>query len=147
MPFVKVWVHYVWTTKNRQPLIADEFRHLVFDHIRENARIKEIYLDCIGGYREHAHCLVSLGIEQTIGNTAKLLKGESSHWINQQGFCKTKFRWQHEYFAVGVCESIIDKTRAYIQRQELHHRTKPFDGEFDTMIRKYGFQRYRDDDA
>lgn len=147
MPFVKVWVHYVWTTKNRQPLLGDSFRHLIFDHIRENARLKEIYLDCIGGYREHVHGLVSLGTEQTIGNIAKLLKGESSRWINQQGFCKTRFQWQHEYFAVGVCESIIEKTRAYIQRQELHHRTKSFDGEFDAMISKYGFQRYRDDDA
>jgi len=145
MPHVKVWVDYVWTTKNREPLLTDDIRHLVFDHIRENARAKGIYLDHIGGYREHAHSLISLGVDQTLANIPKLLKGESSHWINQQGLCKTKFAWQHEYFVVGVCESIIERTRAYIQRQEIHHRAKPFDAEFDQMLRKYGFERYHDD--
>ena len=147
MPFVKVWIHYVWATKKREPMLHDEIRHSVFDHIRENARSKDIYLDHIGGYREHVHCLVSLGTDQTIGNIVKLLKGESSHWINQEKLCKTRFSWQHEYFAVGVCESLIEKTRGYIQRQEIHHRTKPFGDEFDQMVRKFGFQRYRDDDA
>lgn len=145
MPFVKVWVHFVWATKMREPHLTDEIRHMVFDHIRNYAREKGIYLDNIGGYVEHVHCLVSLGTDQTIANIAKLLKGESSHWINQQRLCKTKFGWQHEYFAVGVGESIIERTRSYIQRQEIHHRTRPFESELDAMVEKYGFRRYPDD--
>jgi len=76
-----------------------------------------------------------------------MLKGESSHWINQQGLILQKFQWQHEYFAVGVGESILDRTRDYIRNQEKHHSKKPFKHEFDAMIQKYGFQRYKDDDA
>lgn len=76
-----------------------------------------------------------------------MLKGESSHWINQQGLIPQKFQWQHEYFAVGVGESILDRTRDYIRNQEKHHSKKPFKDEFDAMIQKYGFQRYKDDDA
>jgi putative transposase len=147
MPYLKVWIHFVWTTKRRQPWLTDDIRHLVFEHIRENARKKDIYIDHIGGYREHVHCLVSLGSDQKISEVIKLLKGESSHWINQSGLCKTKFSWQHEYFAVGVCESIIDKTRSYIQQQEIHHRSKGFDVEFESMIHKYGFTRHQDDEA
>lgn len=147
MPHVKVWVHFVWTTKNRLPLLTDDIRQRVFQHIRENARAKGIFLDYINGYREHVHCLISLGTEQTISQIVKLLKGESSHWINQQKLCATKFQWQHEYFAVGVCESILDRTRDYIRNQEQHHSKKTFEVEFDAMIRKYGFQRFKDDDA
>lgn len=146
MPHVKVWVHFVWTTKNRLPLLTDSIRQRVFHHIKENARVKGIFLDHINGYREHVHCLISLGTEQTLSWIVKMLKGESSHWINQEKLCSTKFQWQHEYFAVGVGESILDKTRAYIRNQEEHHRIKPFDAEFDSMIRKYGFKRFRDDD-
>lgn len=67
--------------------------------------------------------------------------------INQQELIRQKFQWQHEYFAVGVGESILDKTRDYIMSQEKHHSNKSFDDEFDALIRKHGFQRYKDDDA
>lgn len=137
----------MWTTKNRMPLLTDEIRQRVFQHIRENARAKGIFLDHINGYVEHVHCLISLGTDQTIAEIVKLLKGESSHSINQQNLCAGKFQWQHEYFAVGVCESILDKTRDYIRNQEAHHSRKPFGDEFDAMIKKYGFKRFSDDDA
>ena len=118
----------------------------MFDHIKENARRKGIFLEVIGGYREHVHCLVSLGTEQTIAEIVKLLKGESSHWINQSELCREKFQWQHEYFAVSVSESIVDKVRAYIRGQEKHHSRQPFEIEFDQMIKKFGFERFEDDE-
>ena len=146
MPHVKVWIHFVWTTKNRLPLLTDDIRHRVFEHIRQNAKLKGIFLDHINGWVEHVHCLISLGTEQTISEIVKLLKGESSHWINQQGLTKSKFQWQHEYFAVGVSESVVTKVRTYIRGQAEHHRKQPFDAEFQKMIEKFGFERYKDDD-
>lgn len=146
MPHVRVWIHFVWTTKGRFPYLTDDIRQKVFGHIRENAHQKGIFLDHINGYVEHVHCLVSLGTDQTIGEIVKLLKGESSHWINQQKLTKAKFQWQHEYFAVGVSESVVDKVRAYIRGQEEHHRKQPFETEFDAMMKKFGFDRFADDD-
>ncbi len=66
MPFVKVWIHFVWSTKNREPFLKDEIRPNVFQHIQENAKEKGIYLDFINGYTDHVHCLISLGTDQTI---------------------------------------------------------------------------------
>lgn len=136
----------VWSTKNRLPFLTDDIRPTVFQHIRENAKSKDIFLDFINGYWEHVHCLISLGVEQTIAETVKLIKGESSHWINKNGLTPKRFEWQHEYFAVGVCESLIDRTRNYIRNQEAHHGKKSFDEEFDLMLKKYGFQRFEDAD-
>lgn len=144
MPYVKVWIHLVWTTKNRKPLLTDAIRARVFEHIRQNAKAKGIFIDHINGYREHVHILISLGTDQKISEIVKLLKGESSHWVNQSGLSATKFQWQHEYFAVGVSESIVDKVRAYIRKQEEHHSRQPFEDEFDAMIRKFGFTRHAD---
>jgi len=144
MRYVKVWIHLVWSTKNRQPFLRDEIRPGIFQHMRDNAKKKDIFLDFINGYREHVHGLVSLGTEQTISNIVKLMKGESSHWINQNNLIDLKFEWQHEYFAVSVCESLIDKTRDYIRNQEAHHSRKGFDEEFELMLKKYGFQRFED---
>jgi putative transposase len=99
MGYIKIWVHLVWTTKNHKPLLSKEIRKTVFNHIRENALKKNIYIDFINGYAEHIHCLVSLGNGQNIDNILMLLKGESSHWINKQKLLKEKFEWQKEYFS------------------------------------------------
>jgi len=146
MPYVKVWIHLVWSTKDRQSFLKDDIRPTIFQHMRDNAKKKDIFLDFINGYREHVHALVSLGTEQTISNIVKLMKGESSHWVNQNNLIDLKFEWQHEYFAVSVCESLLDKTRDYIRNQEAHHSKKGFDDEFELMLKKYGFQPFEDAD-
>jgi REP-associated tyrosine transposase len=105
MPFIRVWIHYVWSTKNREPTLKDEFRYLLFDHIRHNAQTKKIYLDRINGYYDHVHCTISLGSDQTIEKIAQLIKGESSFWFNNKSGFKASLDWQDEYFAVSVSES------------------------------------------
>ena len=142
MPFVKVWIHFVWSTKNREPYLINEIRQKVFEHIRENARAKNIHLDFINGYVDHIHCLISLGTDQTIEKIMQLIKGESSFWINKNHLCKTKFEWQDEYFAVSVSESNLESVRKYIANQEEHHRTKSFDEEFGNFMKRAGFQKF-----
>ena len=144
MPWVKVWIHFVWSTKNRQPFLNHEIRQKVFRHIRDNAKVKGIQLDFINGYVDHVHCLISLGTDQTIEKIMQLIKGESSFWINKNGLCKTKFEWQDEYFAVSVSESMLENARKYIANQESHHRTKSFDDEFEDFMKRTGFHKVKD---
>ncbi len=143
MPFVKVWIHLVWTTKNRTPFLEKEIRKLVFDHIRSNATDKGIYIDFINGYVDHVHCLVSLKSDQTIAKVMQLIKGESAFWINKQKLIKTKFGWQEEYFAISVSESQVEKVRNYIKNQEVHHQKTSFDQEYKLFVDKYGFEKLK----
>lgn len=124
MPLVKIWIHLVWATKNRKPLLDNDIRQKVFSHIRENAKEKNIYVDFINGYSDHVHCLIALNQEQTIAKTVQLLKGESAYRINKNNLCKEKFEWQTEYFAVSISESGVNQVRDYIKRQEEHHAGK-----------------------
>jgi len=142
MGYIKIWVHLVWSTKNREPLLTREYRTDIFSHIRENAEKKGIYLDFINGYLDHVHCLVSLGPGQNIDTIMMLLKGESSFWINRNKIFRKKFEWQDEYFAVSVSESAVNRVRDYIKNQEEHHRRRSFQEEFDEFMRKYGFNRF-----
>jgi len=121
-------------------MLTKEIRQRVFNHIRENALRKNIYIDFINGYVEHIHCLLSLGSGQNIDNILMLLKGESSHWINEQKLLKEKFEWQKEYFAVSVSESAVNRVRDYIKNQENHHNKKAFIHEYQEFIRKYKFE-------
>lgn len=144
MPWVRVWIHFVWSTKDREPFLKDEIRLTVFEHIRENAREKAIYIDFINGYVDHVHCLISLGTDQTIEKIMQLIKGESSFWINKNGLCKTKFGWHDEYFAVSVSETNVKGVRKYIANQEEHHRSNSFEDEFEGFMKRAGFQKFRD---
>ncbi|HOW25480.1 MAG TPA: IS200/IS605 family transposase [Bacteroidales bacterium] len=141
MGYTKIWIHIVWTTKNRRPLLIKEVRSVIFDHIKQYALKKSIYIDSLNGHLEHIHCLVSMGSGQNVEEVLRLLKGESSHWINQSKLLKEKFEWQDEYFAVSVSESAVDRVRRYIKNQEEHHRKKSFTEEYQKFRKSYGFDR------
>ena len=139
MSFVKVWIHVVWSTKNREPSLSKDIRKKAFDHIIQNVREKGIFLYSIGGYVDHVHCLISLGAGQEIEKIVQLIKGESAHWVNKSKLSRRKFGWQEEYFAVSVSESILPKVRKYIANQEEHHKTRSFDDEFKNFLKRARF--------
>ena len=144
MPYVRVWIHFVWSTKNREPYLIDDIRPKVIEHIRTNAREKGIFIDSINGHTDHLHCLISLGSDQSIEKIVQLIKGESSFWINKNKLSNARFEWQDEYFAVSVSETSLDSVRRYIANQPGHHRTRPFANEFDDFLTRAGFQKFNE---
>jgi len=140
MSWVRIWVHLVFTTYKSTPFLnSSEIRNVIFNHITENAKEKNIWMDSVGGHKQHVHCLISLGKDQTISGVLQLIKGESSFWINKNKIVQGKFAWQDDYWAVSVSESHLEQVRKYIQNQEEHHRTKSFDEEIDEFMKKYGW--------
>ena len=140
MSWVRVWIHLVFSTKNGIPfLISPGIRMKVFNHISENAKEKGIWIEAVNGHKEHVHCLVSLGKEQSISKIAKLIKGESSFWINKEKMISQKFLWQDDFWVVGVSESHKGAVENYIKNQEDHHRKKSFDEEVNEFMQKYGW--------
>jgi putative transposase len=103
-------------------------------------------MDCINGYSEHVHCLISLGREQRLSYVAQLIKGESSFWINKNKLTRSKFAWQDDYYAVSVSESHVEQVRVYIKSQEDHHKLKSFEEEIEVFMKKYGFSVVKDSD-
>jgi putative transposase len=89
-------VHTAWGTKNRDPVLLKEKRDILFSHIQYNARIKEIFIDTIGGYQDHIHCLISLGSDQNIAKVMQLIKGESAFWANREKL------FQHKLFGLKI---------------------------------------------
>ena len=142
MGYVKIWIHLVWTTKNRAPLLTDQIRSQVLVHIRTNALTKGVFIDTVNGHYEHVHCLCSLGSGQCVDKIMMLMKGESSFWINKSNLTANKFEWQDGYFAVSVNESGLTRVRDYIRNQAEHHRRKSFQEEYDEFIFKYGFDKF-----
>jgi putative transposase len=142
MSFVKIWLHIVWGTKNRTPVLSEAIREKLFHHIKENAVSKQIYVNCINGYTDHVHCLIGLNADTSVAKTVQLIKGESAFWINKNELTPNKFEWADEYFAVSVSESMKDKVRDYISNQEEHHKKVTFTEEYETFIKNYKFENH-----
>ena len=125
MSFICIKVHCVWATKYREPLLQDpSLRKALFIHIYKNAHEKGIYLDTIGGWIDHVHCLISLRATQSIAQVMQQLKGESAHWYNSYAIARgfnPGLKWQTEYFAQSVGNDRLEIVRRYIRNQESHH--------------------------
>lgn len=137
MPYVRIWVHLVFSTKNRSKLIFRELREKLIEHIKSNAKTKGIWIDSINCTDDHVHILISLGTEQSVSKVAMLIKGESSYWINKNKFTDTKFEWQDEYYAASLSESSLKNVREYILNQENHHKKKSFSAEYTELIKYF----------
>jgi len=132
----------VWGTKNRSPVLSESIRKELFQHIKDNAMQKQLYIDCINGHVDHVHCLIGLNADMSIAKTVQLLKGEAAFWLNKSKLIKPKFEWADEYFAVSVSESQINKVRGYIQNQEEHHKKTTFTQEYESFIKTYQFKSH-----
>lgn len=140
MSYVRNWLHCVWGTKGKVPLLNSSNKVEILNHISENAKSKGIFLKAINGHRDHIHCLLSLNPDQSLAKVIQMLKGEASFWINKNKIVSGKFEWASEYFAVSVSESQIEKVKRYIQKQEEHHKKKSWDEEYNEFLKNYNFE-------
>jgi len=141
MSFIRIWIHCVWGTKKRKPFLTKDNKWEIFEHMKENAKTKNIYIDFINGYKDHIHCIISLKVDETLAKTIQLIKGESSFWINKNNLYNGKFEWADEYFAVSISESQLAKVRNYIKKQEEHHKNKTWEEECKEFMQKYNFEK------
>lgn len=137
MPYVRIWFHLVFSTKNREKMIIRELRENLIEHIKSNVKTKGIWIDSINCTDDHGHVLISLGTEQSVSKVAMLIKGESSYWINKNKLTSTKFEWQDEYYAASLSESSLKNVREYILNQEDHHKKKSFSEEYTEVIKYF----------
>ncbi len=139
MPYSKIWIHLIWSTKKRGKLITKDLKPLLISHIMENCNNKGIAIDSINCVSDHIHILFSLHPDQQLSKVVQLIKGESSHWINKNKLIRYKFEWQSEYMAVSISLTNVEKVRKYIENQEIHHSKKSFNLEIKDFLEKMGY--------
>ncbi len=93
---------------------------------------------------DHAHALIDLPTNLTIEEAVHLLKGSSSHWINQNKLVRGRFAWGRGYGAFSVSSSDVSRVSHYIANQEEHHRKRTFEEEYQLFVRRYGLE-WRDE--
>ena len=138
--FNKIWIHSIWATKVRMPLINAAIEQKVYQFISEELRAQGCPVRIVNGMPDHIHCLFLLSPKKTIAEVIKQIKGASSHYINHSNLITEKFAWQTGYAAYSVSESVVEKVYVYIKNQKSHHQKKNFQHEYDEFIKLYGLE-------
>ncbi|HEX6169701.1 MAG TPA: IS200/IS605 family transposase [Chitinophagaceae bacterium] len=138
--FNKIWIHAIWSTKERLPLIQSNVEKKIHDHICSQFIEAGCYVRIINGMPDHIHSLFMLNPQKSISEIIKHVKGGSSHWINEHDVIREKFAWQTGYAAYSVSESVLEKVYLYIHDQKQHHHKKTFMQEYDEFMILHGLQ-------
>ena len=118
-----LYIHLVWATWDRQPLIAAELERRLHRNIESQARELGCVVLGLNGTEDHVPLLVSLPTTISIAELVKQVKGVSSRFVNDVLKPKAYFKWQGSYGAFTVSPSDLDRLEKYIQRQKEHHQT------------------------
>lgn len=121
MSYIRIYVHCVWTTKNRTPILEQTKCIALCQHIKQYSKVCNTYIDCINGYKDHIHCLIGLGRAQSVAGIMSLIKGESAAWANRTKLFDTPLQWAVGYYAISVGVNALPIVREYIRNQEKHH--------------------------
>src|SRR6266487_4855438 len=136
--FNKIWIHAIWSTKERQPLISSTAENKIHNFLREELIEIGCPVRIINGMPGHVHSLFLLNPKKAVAEIIKYVKGVSSHSINDQNLISKKFSWQTDYAAYSVSESQLERVFQYIVNQKQHHKKKPFLQEYDELVALHG---------
>jgi len=136
--YVSELIHCVFSTKQRRNLIPAAVQSDLWAFIGGVARKNGFKAIIVGGTENHVHMLLSLPATLTLAKAMQLVKGASSHWMNET--FKTEFSWQEGYGAFTIGMSQKSDTIAYIKSQAEHHRKHNFEEEFLAFLKKNGLE-------
>ena len=136
--YVSNLVHYIFSTKERYPVIDAELESRLWPYMGGIAKENGMKALAIGGTFDHVHALLSLPATLSVAKAIQLIKGGSSKWIHDQLPKYRKFEWQDGYAAFSVSTSQMKTVASYIDMQKEHHRKKTFEEEFIEFLDKNG---------
>jgi len=135
--YANLLAHVVFSTKDRHPMILDDFRERLHEYLSGVARKEFGRVLKIGGMPDHLHAILSLRTDVSIAEAMRKWKSLSSGWIHKTFPGNDAFAWQAGYGAFSVSQSNIADVTAYIERQAEHHRTMTFQEEFIAFLKRH----------
>jgi REP element-mobilizing transposase RayT len=136
--YTSLHYHLVFSTKNRERLIAPAIEKRLWEFIAGIATQNRMHPHRVGGVDDHIHVAVTCPATIAVSKVAQLLKGNSSKWIHET-FPKLRgFAWQDGYGAFTISRSSLPKVESYIAHQRKHHQAQSYEDEFRQLLVKHG---------
>lgn len=135
-----ILVHLVFSTKDRTPWIADDWRDDLHGYIGGIIRRHGTDLLAAGSVEDHIHLLFPLPRTVAVAELVKEIKSGSTRWIHDSPSRPSAFRWQAGYGAFSISPVHKEVLLDYIAHQREHHATTTFQDEYRKLLAKYGIE-------
>jgi putative transposase len=123
------YLHFVWTTQQRTPLLTPDIEASVFRCIQaETKRLRCVVL-ALDGMPDHVHLAVKAVTSVSPMQMMQQIKGISSKFIGDEFVHAAEpvldwFQWQEGYGVFTFSASQKSRVVHYIQNQKQHHATQ-----------------------
>ena len=135
-----ILIHLVFSTKDRQPWIADDWRDDLHGYIGGIIRRHGSDLLAAGSVEDHIHLLFPLPRTVSVAELVKEIKSGSTRWIHESASRPANFYWQAGYGIFSLSPSHKEAIQQYIATQREHHTTTTFQEEYRKLLKKYGIE-------
>jgi putative transposase len=135
--FTQIHIQCVFAVKFRQSLIQADWQDRLYKYITGIIQNQGHKLIAINGMPDHVHVFLGFRPNQSLSDLVRIVKSDSSEWINKEKLTPSMFRWQEGYGAFSYSRSHVPAVSTYIENQKEHHRTKTFLEEYKEFLEKF----------
>lgn len=128
--YTQIHIHIVFSVFGRNNSIEEKHRVELEKYICgiiNNHKCKPIAIYC---NPDHLHVLIGLSADKSVSEIVRIIKSNSSKYINENNWTFGNFQWQRGYGAFSYSKSQVDKVVKYILNQKRHHEKESFQEEY-----------------
>jgi len=135
--YTQLYIHFVFAVKYRKAIIGEDWEDRLQKYITGIVQNNGHKLLAINTMPDHLHLFAGLNPKQSISELMRLVKGDSSEFINSKGLTSRKFYWQEGYGAFSYSRSHVAKVTEYVLNQEEHYQKKTFLEEYHQFLDQF----------
>jgi putative transposase len=135
--YTQISIHAIFVVKHRENFITKEWRDRLHSYVSGVLKNEDATSLAVGGWLDHVHVFFAMPPTKNISDIMRVVKANSSKWINENGLVKGKFQWQEGYASFSYSRSQRDTVINYIMQQEEHHKKKSFKEEYLDMLKNF----------
>ena len=118
----RLYIHLIWATWDRMPLLTPQIERLVLRSIEEDAEKMGCHVVALNAATDHLHLFALVPPTLAVATLVKQIKGSSSHLANHSRESTGLFRWQGSYGAFSVSRGEVDMIKDYVDTQKARHQ-------------------------
>jgi REP element-mobilizing transposase RayT len=135
--YTQINMHVVFSVKGRENILSVKIRPDIFKYISGILSNIEQFPLAVNGYKDHVHLFFEMQPTKSLSDIVRVVKTNSSKWINENRFIAGKFSWQEGYGGFSYSRSQRNNVIQYIIKQEEHHKEKTFREEYLQLLKLF----------
>ncbi|HKK68572.1 MAG TPA: IS200/IS605 family transposase [Bacteroidales bacterium] len=135
--YTQIHIHAIFGVQNRISLIENSWKEELYKYITGIVQNRGHKMLIINGMPDHVHMLFGMRPVESLSDLMKVVKWQTSTWVDDERLVRGKFYWQEGFGAFSYSKSQLPDVINYIENQEKHHKIKTFKEEYEEFLKKF----------